>query len=190
MGVVLLATAAAGLIFAPTLQPKMPALALRMNADEDVMNWCLSTDRRDAALTVSGARNAVEALRDFWFVTRSLGTQEGASQYVLAFGGWPEAMAPEQFLRFVNHINLCSECSDLLGENLLCSSRHPGSAPQDGEPAAPLPMLVLRKFASGTSSGSADEAAYFGEVDPFADLEARLGGESVEQKQVAASSCE
>lgn len=180
MSVVLLAAAAAGLMVAPACRPAMARATLHMNADQNVMRWCQETNRNEASLTVSQARNTVEALRDFWFLVRSVGLTEGAAQHVIAFDGWSDAFTASEFSKFVKHINLCSECSDMLGESLLCAARHP-SNPQDGEPASPYPLFVLKKFAKGSSGFSADDDEYFGGFDPFADLEARLGGSSVVQ---------
>ena len=115
MSVVLLAAAAAGLMVAPACRPAMARATLHMNADQNVMRWCQETNRNEASLTVSQARNTVEALRDFWFLVRSVGLTEGAAQHVIAFDGWSDAFTASEFSKFVKHINLCSECSDMLG---------------------------------------------------------------------------
>ena len=92
------------------------------------------------------ARARLQVLRDFWYVARVMGEADVAGQRVVAFPHWAEAAGdPRKFQKVLDHIAICSETCEYLGESLLCSGRHP-QAKADDEAAAPYPMLLLRSF--------------------------------------------
>ena len=92
------------------------------------------------------ARARLQVLRDFWYVARVMGEADVAGQRVVAFPHWAEAASdPRKFQKVLDHIAICSETCEYLGESLLCSGRHPQAKAAD-EPAAPYPMLLLRSF--------------------------------------------
>lgn len=129
---------------------------------------------------VSGATGLAEAMRDFWYVTHSIGLQgaDAASSIALAFPGWGEAtQEPAYFTRVFNHIGSCSQLSDVLGEEVMCAARHPAMS---GDAPPPYPTLLLRRYARSSDYGADDpfDDELFGGVDPFAALEARLAAEA------------
>ena len=72
------------------------------------------------------ARARLQVLRDFWYVARVMGEADVAGQRVVAFPHWAEAASdPRKFQKVLDHIAICSETCEYLGESLLCSGRHP-----------------------------------------------------------------
>jgi hypothetical protein len=122
------------------------ALLRMMDAEASVAEWCASSGREDAAVTILEGQNTAQVLRDFWYVARAMGETGMAGQRVVAFPHWAEAVAePRQFQAVLNHIGLCSETCEYLGESLMCVGRHPASETAD-EAAAPYPLMLLRSF--------------------------------------------
>ena len=144
----------------------------RLDAASDVAAWCVASERADAAVTVSGATTMAEALRDFWYVAGAMGASlgDGAAERAIAFPTCAEFVDPQQFTAVVDHINACSQMSEFLGDELRMTARHP-AADQGGDAAPPAPLLLLKSY---QSAGFSD---FFGDDDPFAALEARLGAE-------------
>lgn len=124
-----------------------------------------------------------QVLRDFWYVARAVGEAGVAGQRVVAFPQWAEAASdPRKFQAVLNHIGICSETCEYLGESLMCSGRHP-QAQADDEPAAPYPMLLLRSFTKPESlpdGMDADELPWFYSDDDDDDPIGNLGLESDE----------
>mmetsp|Transcript_42409 Transcript_42409/g.141042 ORF Transcript_42409/g.141042 Transcript_42409/m.141042 type:complete len:411 (-) Transcript_42409:327-1559(-) len=138
----------------------------------EVARWCVANGQSDAAVVVSGATGLAEAMRDFWYVTHSIGTASDAAPLTaLAFPAWSAAADGSLFERVFQHVGSCSQLSDFLGDDVLCLARHPTAS--DSPPLYPT-MLLQRRAQSGFSSLSSEEDEYFGGVDPFAELEARL----------------
>jgi len=142
----------------------------------EVARWCVANGQSDAAVVVSGATGLAEAMRDFWYVTHSIGTTDDAAPLTaLAFPAWSAAADGSLFERVFQHVGSCSQLSDYLGDDVLCLARHPTAS--DSPP--PHPTMLLRRHAqSGFSSLSSEEDEYFGGVDPFAELEARLASDA------------
>lgn len=81
-----------------------------------------------------------------------------AGQRVVAFPQWAEAVGDaRKFQAVLNHIGICSETCEYLGESLMCVGRHP-LAQTDDEPAAPYPLLLLRSFSPQSSLPDGMEA--------------------------------
>ena len=58
----------------------------------EVARWCVANGQSDAAVVVSGATGLAEAMRDFWYVTHSIGTTDDAAPLTaLAFPAWSAA---------------------------------------------------------------------------------------------------
>lgn len=129
------------------------------------------------------ARARLQVLRDFWYVARVMGEADVAGQRVVAFPHWAEAAGDaRKFQKVLNHIAVCSETCEYLGESLLCSGRHP-QAKADDEPAAPYPMLLLRSFTRPEvlpDGMTADELPWFYSDDDDADPIGQLNLESDE----------
>lgn len=148
------------------------------DAPSAVARWCVDSGESEASVMVSSAAGLAEAMRDFWYVTHSLGEQEGASSIALAFPSWDEArQSPAYFSRVFDHIGSCSQLSEVLGEEVLCAARHPA---MEGQAPPPYPLMMLRRYGSSPQFGVDDafDDEFFGGVDPFAALEARLASEA------------
>lgn len=154
-----------------------------MNAEAAVSEWCMSSGREDAAITILEGQDTAQVLRDFWYVARAVGEAGVAGQRVVAFPQWAEAASdPRKFQAVLNHIGICSETCEYLGESLMCSGRHPQAQAED-EPAAPYPMLLLRSFTKPETlpdGMEADELPWFYSDDDDDDPIGNLGLESDE----------
>ena len=109
-----------------------------------------------------------EALRDFWYVAGAMGASLGATaQARIAF---PPCASSSTASSPAVGPHACSQMSEFLGDELRMTARHP-AADQGGDAAPPAPLLLLKSY---QSAGFSD---FFGDDDPFAALEARLGAE-------------
>jgi len=149
------------------------------DAPAAVAQWCVDSGDAEASVMVSAATGLADAMRDFWYVTHSIGLQgpEEKGSIALAFPNWAEATQKPQFFRRVfDHIGSCSQLSEVLGEEVMCLARHPA---MDGDTPPPYPTMLLRSFARNNDFGPDDifDDEYFGGEDPFAALEARLAAE-------------
>lgn len=182
------------LLLGMALQPANSALVSRIvgkcragvrccaleDAPSSVARWCVDSGESEASVMVSGATGLAEAMRDFWYVTHSMGLQgaDSTSSIALAFPGWAEAAhEPAYFTRIFNHIGSCSQLSEVLGEDVLCAARHPAMR---GDAPPPYPTLLLRRYDRSSDLDVDDpfDNELFGGVDPFAALEARLASEA------------
>lgn len=131
-----------------------------------ISRWMDETGRGSVPVAVSEATTVPTLLADFWAqvcVTPEMAFPERA----IAFPGM--SMDARSFGRLLHHVNSCSEMSAVLGEDLFVAVRHP-AAPNEGEPPAPAPMILLR-----SRGASADMPADEGWDDDWPDFELEAG---------------
>ena len=75
------------------------ALLRMMDAEASVAEWCASSGREDAAVTILEGQNTAQVLRDFWYVARAMG-ETGPIVADLNNDGVDDLLAENSFMNF------------------------------------------------------------------------------------------